>query len=149
MIEGGYGAERFFGLDFRRYDVGVGVSRTLPGGAVGAGLQLRFQPGESDSGLHSYRTELAAGFFSPGFVRFEGGVHLVYTMILRESDPAPVLKAIFGNIAGVGVGAHVGLGLVLAPLKRLAIIPGARATAEVFNGGHSYGGSATLTTSFE
>jgi hypothetical protein len=146
-IEGGYGVEHFFGLDFRRYDVGLVLH--LPPRDIDLSGELRLQPGETESGLRSYRTEVGCGVFTRGLFRVGGGIHFAYTMVLRETDPAPVLKAIFGNIAGIGLGAHAGLGLALSPAKGFAIVPGIRGTAEVFNGGQAYGASGTLALSFE
>ncbi len=148
-VEGGYGAERMTGLELRRYDIGF---RIRIGSKSGAGwelpLEARFQPGVTENGLTSYRTEMGLGIGNAGRLRVTGGGHLVYTMVLRTSERDAFRKALFGNIGAFGIGVHASVTADLIEPDPVGILLGVRGIAEVLDGGSAYGGVVFLGATF-
>lgn len=145
-LQGGMGADHFFNLIFRRYDIGLALAvdretyELVP--------ELHIQPGVSEFGLLSFRNEIGASFANKGRFRVIGGLHLAYTMILRNSRKNPFYAALTGDIAGLGAGAHAGVAVDLIHDDSFTLFLNGRGFAEAFDGGAGYGATAGLGVGF-
>jgi hypothetical protein len=146
---GGLGTEKMTGLELRRYDVALGLRMRPRDGGWELPTHLRFQPGVTENGLTSYRSEFGAGIGSAGRIRVSAGGHLVYTMVLRRSVDDAFRRALFGDIGAFGIGVHATLAAELVSPDPVGIFVSVRALAEVLAGGSAVGGTAMLGFTFD